>query len=97
MPKTHNPGQDDKHVTPLSVHDDHVVQGLDKGDIAIESHGHQDEYFHTCQQVGGEELGHTVVIGNIYIYIYIHIYIYIYFFFLAAAESLISLATTVEV
>ena len=66
MQKSHSPGQDDQHVTPLSVHDDHVVQGLDNGNVAIKSHGHQDEYFHTCQLVGSEELGHTVVIGNIF-------------------------------
>lgn len=43
MPKADNPGQGDPHVTPLSVHDDHVVQGLDNGDVAVRSHGHQDE------------------------------------------------------
>ena len=58
MPKTYSPGQDHQHVTTLSV------QGLDDGDIVIKSHEHQDEYFHTCQQVGSEDLGHTIVIGN---------------------------------
>ena len=50
----------------MSVHDDHVVQRLDDGNVVIKSHGHQDGYFHTHQQVGSEELGHTVVIGNVF-------------------------------